>query len=130
MSPSPLSGLPTMQCNALRIILGKREFDPQEVAQLDYQLLVRSSRIGRKGIVYIRDWLRQFGYDIANYPAPRPAKPNLRQEQQLSKAVSVLRRNGFELQLEALLGQPANAVKLRAKGICKEGKLGSPDAAE
>lgn len=105
MNPSPLSGLPTMQCNALRILLGKREFDPQEVAQLDYQLLVRSSRIGRKGIVYIRDWLQQFGYDIANYPPPRPNLSRLRQEKQVSKAVGVLRRNGFEVQIETLLGQ-------------------------
>lgn len=105
MSESQLSGLPTMQCNALRIILGKREFDPQEVAQLDYQLLVRSSRIGRKGIVYIRDWLRQFGYDIANYPPPRPSQSRLRKEKQVSKAVSVLRRNGFEVQIDGLLGQ-------------------------
>lgn len=104
MSPSPLSGLPTMQCNALRIILGKREFDPQEVAQIDYQLLSRSPRIGRKGIVYIREWLRQFGYDIANYPQPRSSEPSLRNRKQVSKAVSVLRRNGFDVQLESLLG--------------------------
>lgn len=105
MSQSPLPGLPTMQCNALRIILGKREFDPQEVAQLDYQLLVRSARIGRKGIVYIRDWLRQFGYDIANFPPERSNEPSLRSRKQLTKAVSVLRRNGFDVELESVLGK-------------------------
>lgn len=105
MNAPPVSPLPTMQCNALRIILGKREFEPQEVAQLDYQLLVRSPRIGRKGIVYIRDWLLQFGYDIANYPPPRPNPSRLRQEKQVSKAVGVLRRNGFVVEIESLLDQ-------------------------
>lgn len=104
MTESKTSDLPTLQCNALRIILGKREFEPEEVAQLDYQLLNRSPRIGRKGIVYIRDWLRQFGYEIANFPATEPAKRNQRQEKQVTKAVNVLRRNGFDVQLEPLLG--------------------------
>ena len=94
-----------MQCNALRILLGKRDFAPAEVAQLDYQLLTRSPRIGRKGIGYIRDWLRQFGYEIANTPAPHPSKSNQRKEKQLSRAVNVLRRNGFDVQVASLLGQ-------------------------
>lgn len=100
--PSPL---PTMQSNALRIILGKRDFNAEEVSRLDYDLLVRSPRIGRKGIVLIRDWLRQFGYDIANYPAPRPDTGHLRKQKQVAKAVSVLRRNGFDVQIESLLNQ-------------------------
>lgn len=101
--------LPTMQCNALRILLDKREFEPAEVARLDYQLLSRSPRIGRKGIVYIRNWLQQFGYDIANYPPPRPSGANVRKEKQLGKAVATLRRNGLDVELETLLGQFAKA---------------------
>lgn len=103
--------LPTMQVNALRILLDKREFAPEEVARLDYQLLSRSPRIGRKGIVYIRDWLRQFGYDIANHPPPRPDSTSLRKEKQVSKAVDLLRRSGLEVQLETLLGQLASNPK-------------------
>ena len=60
---------------------------------------------GRKGIGYIRDWLRQFGYEIANTPAPHPSKSNQRKEKQLSRAVNVLRRNGFDVQVASLLGQ-------------------------
>lgn len=94
-----------MQCNALRIILGKRDFEPAEVARLDYRLLVRSPRIGQKGIHYIRNWLQRFGLEIANYPPPSAQRVSHRQEQQVIKAVNVLRRNGFEVHLESLHGR-------------------------
>lgn len=105
---APSAQLPTMQCNALRMILGKREVLPTEVAQLDYHLLVRAPRIGNKGIVYIRNWLQCFGLDIANYPPAKPRRAVARREQQVLKAVGILRRNGFEVQVDALIGSPAN----------------------
>jgi hypothetical protein len=75
--PDPL---PTMQQNALCLLLGRRNFSPAEVAQIDYRRLEKAPRIGRKGILVIRAWLNRHGFDLtlgadAGAATDEPAEP-------------------------------------------------------
>lgn len=99
--------LPTMQCNALRILLGKRDFAPDEVALLSYHTLEKAPRIGSKGIENIRCWLRQFDLDIAHLPVE--ARGASRSHKRIERAIAVLTQNGFTVSPGEAAGAPSPA---------------------
>lgn len=99
-TPTPVA-LPTLQRNAISLLLNKRDFTPGEVATLDYHRLERAPRIGKKGINNIRNWLRQYGLDLT---IPKQAVLNPKEKQRrrkLADAIEILTRNGFVIQHEA-----------------------------
>lgn len=99
-SAAPRS-LPTLQRNAIGLLLNKRDFTPAEVAKLDYQQLERAPRIGKKGIGNIRNWLRQYGLDLDVPAAPVVSQREKQNRRKLALAVEVLTRNGFVVMHES-----------------------------
>lgn len=93
--------LPTLQRNAIGLLLNKRDFTPAEVAKLDYQQLERAPRIGKKGIGNIRNWLRQYGLDLEVPAAPVVSQREKQNRRKLALAVEVLTRNGFVVMHES-----------------------------
>lgn len=93
--------LPTLQRNAIGLLLNKRDFTPAEVAKLDYQQLERAPRIGKKGIGNIRNWLRQYGLDLDVPAAPVVSQREKQNRRKLALAVEVLTRNGFVVMHES-----------------------------
>jgi len=103
-APGPVDkpkSLPTLQRNAIGLLLGKRDFTPAEVAKLDYQQLERAPRIGKKGIGNIRNWLKQHGLDLDVPAAPVVTQREQQKERKLAQAIDVLTRNGFVIMHEA-----------------------------
>lgn len=91
----PPVALPTLQRNAIGLLLNKRDFTPAEVATLDYHRLERAPRIGRKGIENIRAWLRQYGLDLTLPVVERESPKELHRIKRVSQAIDILTRNGF-----------------------------------
>lgn len=92
----PVAQLPTLQRNALRKIFDRREFTPQDVALLGYRRLQKAEGIGNKGLLVIRAWLQQFGYDVAppENPAGDPASQASRRVR-IERAVRLLTVHGY-----------------------------------
>lgn len=103
----PPRELSTMQRNALRMLLNRRDFRPEDVARLDYATLARAPRIGKKALESIRSWLQAQGYDLRNVPAPEsPPARRTRKEKELERALETLRSNGLDITLPALFSRP------------------------
>lgn len=92
--PDPL---PTRQKNALRLLLGKPNFTPEEIAAIDYRLLERAPGVGKSSLAIIRAWLQAHGYEFKNLPA-LPANPRAAQRRRkLERAIDYLRWHGYEV---------------------------------
>lgn len=91
-------GLKTRQINALRLLLGRREFLPQDIAALDYHTLVRVPGIGGKGLNLIREWLHSYGLDLLNSPGEfRDSLQHFRQEARIQRARNLLEKHGYSI---------------------------------
>jgi len=91
--------LTTRQVNALRLLLERKEFSVEDVAQLDYYTLVKTPGIGGKSVHIIREWLSGFGLDLYNCPANYAQ--TLRQQRlriRLERAEQLLRKYGYNVQ--------------------------------
>lgn len=95
---SPLSGLPTLQRNALRKIFGRSDFSPEEVVGLGLRRLQQAEGIGSKGLTTIQNWLRSQGHELVLTPATPPKRTTSRQGADLEHAIRLLRRNGYVVQ--------------------------------
>lgn len=91
--------LPTRQRNALRILLEKSDFTPEDVAGLSYRRLLKSPGIGRKGMALIRDWLAESLLDLADLPAERQPAKNQAESKRLQNAIHILESHGYEVTL-------------------------------
>ena len=87
--------LPTLQMNALRKLLSRPEFTPEEVAALGYRKLKKAEGIGNKGLENIVQWLHRFGLEVAGDP-PATAKPA--RARRLEQALTLLQANGYTVQ--------------------------------
>lgn len=94
MSPASLS---TMQRNALSQFFGRKEFTPEEVAELDYSVVAHLPKIGRKGIQTIRGWLQQHGRDLKNLPDHGHEHADQRLNQRLQNASRLLKKHGYRV---------------------------------
>jgi len=94
----PEGSLNTRQINALRILLERREFTPEEVASLDYHVLARMPGIGGKSLNIIRGWLAAHGLDLLNSPTnySRSLK-YCRLEVRLVRAQALLEKHGYRV---------------------------------
>jgi hypothetical protein len=92
--------LPTFQRNVLRKYFRRANFSAEDVAEIDYQRLVRFPGVGAKGIQNIRAWLHTFALDLKNVPAPgdesaRHERDPHGKEQRIERAIALLRKQGF-----------------------------------
>ena len=96
-SGSELAVLPTRQKNALRLLLDKPCFTPEEVAAINYRVLERAPGIGKNSLAIISAWLKGHGYEFKGLP---PAVVNPREAQRLRKlerAIDSLHGNGYHV---------------------------------
>ncbi|MDO6385423.1 hypothetical protein [Uliginosibacterium sp. 31-12] len=94
----PEGVLNTRQINALRALLERRDFTPEDVALLDYHTLSRMPGIGGKSLNIIRGWLAANGLDLANSPDDyRSSLRFCRLQERLVKARRLLEKNGYEV---------------------------------
>lgn len=94
--PMP-ENLPTRQRNALRILLEKNEFSPEDVANLSYRRLLKSPGIGHKGMVVIRSWLAEHQLDLADLPGERADARKYVASKRLRQAIHILESHGYEV---------------------------------
>lgn len=94
-----LDNLPTRQRNALRILLEKSDFTPEDVAGLSYRRLLKSPGIGRKGMILIRAWLAESLLDLADLPSERQTPKNHGDSKRLQNAIHILESHGYEVTL-------------------------------
>jgi hypothetical protein len=92
--------LPTFQRNVLRKYFRRANFSAEDVAEIDYQRLVRFPGVGAKGIQNIRTWLHTFALDLSNAPAPgddstRHERDPQGKAQRIERAIALLRKQGF-----------------------------------
>lgn len=98
--------LSTRQINALRALLDRRDFTPEEVAMLDYYVLARMPGIGGKSLSIIRGWLATRGLDLHNSPDDyRSSLRFCRLQERILKARKFLEKNGYAVQLVSARGE-------------------------
>jgi hypothetical protein len=100
MPADTYTDLPTFQRNVLRKYFRRANFTVEDVAEIDYQRLVRFPGVGAKGIQNIRTWLNSFGLELKNVPAPTGANSLHKADisvksQRIARAIALLRRQGF-----------------------------------
>lgn len=88
------SRLPTLQMNALRKLLSRPEFTPEEVAALGYQRLRKAEGIGSKGLVNIIEWLAAHGLQLAGGVAESGKSPR---QKKLEQALALVQSHGYEV---------------------------------
>lgn len=89
--------LPTRQKNALRLLLAKPVITPQEVAALDYRVLLRAPGIGKKSLELIRIWLQANGCAPPEPQGLRSEARLVRRRSKLERAIDTLRWHGYEV---------------------------------
>ena len=96
--PMKHTSLSTMQRNALCQWFGRRDFTPEEVAEIEYGVMTQLPKVGSKGIDLIRSWLQQYGYDLKNIPVEglEPVSPRL--HQRLQNAERLLVKHGYRVE--------------------------------
>jgi hypothetical protein len=92
--------LPTFQRNVLRKYFRRANFTAADVAEIDYQRLVRFPGVGAKGMQNIRSWLHNFGLELRNVPLPvadgfRKDSDAAGKTQRIERAIALLRKQGF-----------------------------------
>lgn len=91
-------GLKTRQINALRLLLERRDFTPEDVAALDYHLLARMPGVGGKSLNIIREWLNSHGLDLLNSPGEYARTLRFcRQEARIERARFLLEKHGYSV---------------------------------
>ena len=96
-SASDLAALPTRQKNALRLLLDKPSFTPEEVAAINYRILERAPGIGKNSLAIISAWLRRCGYELKGPPAVTVNPREVQRLRKLERAIDYLHGNGYEV---------------------------------
>ncbi|MFZ4538432.1 hypothetical protein [Propionivibrio sp.] len=89
--------LPTRQKNALRLLLNKASFTPEEIAAIDFRVLMRAPGIGKNSITIIRTWLNSHGYEISTLPTTTVNQRSAQRIRKLERAIDYLRWHGYEV---------------------------------
>jgi hypothetical protein len=91
--------LPTLQRNALRKLLNRPEFTPEEVFELGYRRIQRAEGIGEKGLQCVLSWLKAHDLELQP-PAPPPdlsLKLPAEVKRNINGAVRLLRTHGYRV---------------------------------
>ena len=96
-SGSALAALPTRQKNALRLLLDKPSFTPEEVAAIDYRVLERSPGIGKNSLAIIAAWLAGHGYELKGLPSVVVNPREAQRQRKLERAIDYLHWHGYEV---------------------------------
>ena len=89
--------LPTRQNNALRILLNKHVFSPQEIAALDVRVIERAPGVGKKGLQLIDAWLKSQGYELSGRAQKSLSRSQLLERRKIKQAIDLLRSAGYEI---------------------------------
>lgn len=96
-SGSELAALPTRQKNALRLLLDKPSFSPEEIAAISYRVLERAPGIGKNSLAIIGAWLKSYGYELKGLPAVVVNPREAQRQRKLERAIDYLHGNGYEV---------------------------------
>jgi len=96
-SSSELAVLPTRQKNALRLLLDKPSFTPEEVAAINYRILERAPGIGKNSLAIISAWLKGCGYELRGLPTMTVNPREAQRLRKLERAIDYLHGNGYEV---------------------------------
>jgi hypothetical protein len=96
-SGSGLAILPTRQKNALRLLLDKPCFGPEEIAALNYRILERAPGIDKNSLAIICAWLEGYGYELKGLPAEAINPREAQRLRKLERAIDYLHGNGYEV---------------------------------
>ncbi|MBS1230159.1 MAG: hypothetical protein H6R17_3436 [Proteobacteria bacterium] len=96
-SGSALAALPTRQKNALRLLLDKPSFSPEEVAAIDFRVLERAPGIGKNSLSIIAVWLKGHGYELKGPPTQAVNPREAQRLRKLERAIDYLHGNGYEV---------------------------------
>jgi len=89
--------LPTRQKNALRLLLDKPNFTPEEVAAIDYRALERAPGVGKNSIAIISAWLQSQGYEVKGVPVAPVNRREVQRQRKLERAIDYLQWHGYEV---------------------------------
>ena len=94
---SGFAALPTRQKNALRLLLDKPSFSPEEIAALNYRILERAPGIGKNSLAIISAWLKSHGYELKGLPVAVVNRREAQRLRKLERAIDYLHGNGYEV---------------------------------
>ncbi|GAB4062732.1 hypothetical protein [Uliginosibacterium sediminicola] len=90
--------LSTRQINALRAVLERRHFSADDVAGIDYQILIRTPGLGSKSLQTILDWLHAQGLELRNAPGSDTLHTHsLRRGGRIERAIALLLAHGYRV---------------------------------
>jgi predicted DNA-binding helix-hairpin-helix protein len=90
--------LSTRQINALRAVLERRHFSADDVAGIDYQILIRTPGLGSKSLQTILDWLHAQGLELRNAPGSEALHTHsLRRGGRIERAIALLVAHGYRV---------------------------------
>ncbi len=90
--------LSTRQINALRAVLERRHFSADDVAGIDYQILIRTPGLGSKSLQTILDWLHAQGLELRNAPGSDALQAHsLRRGGRIERAIALLLAHGYRV---------------------------------
>jgi hypothetical protein len=89
--------LPTRQKNALRILLDKPNFTPEEIASIDYRTLERAPGVGKNSVAIIGAWLRSHGQELKGLPVAAVNQREVQRQRKLERAIDYLHWHGYEV---------------------------------
>jgi len=92
-----VAALPTRQKNALRLLLGKSTFFPEEVAALDYRVLERAPGVGKNSLAIISAWLESHGHALRGRPTTAANPREAQRQRKLERAIDYLHGHGYEV---------------------------------
>lgn len=92
-----LAALPTRQKNALRLLLDKPSFTPEEIAAINYRVLERAPGIGKNSLAIISAWLKRYGYELKGLPTVSVTPREAQRLRKLERAIDYLHGNGYEV---------------------------------
>lgn len=96
-SGGALAALPTRQKNALRLLLNKPSFTPEEVAAIDFRVLERAPGIGKNSLSIIAAWLKGYGYELKGLPSLTVKPREAQRQRKLERAIDYLHWHGYEV---------------------------------
>jgi len=96
-SESVIGDLPTRQKNALRLLLGKASFTPEEVAAIDYRVIERAPGVGKNSLAIINAWLGTYGYAPKGFPTTAASPREAQRRRKLERAIDYLHGHGYEV---------------------------------
>lgn len=92
-----MAALPTLQRNAMRKLLQRPAFTPEDVARVGHQRLRQAEGVGQKGLGIILAWLREHGCEphAPGNEGIHDARKAARERSRLEAALRIVRTHGY-----------------------------------